>query len=285
MSASESGPLYDLGARRAAEEGFSAVEVAADDGHPDRLSCSTPSLFGARGGTSPAETAQVIPLVLDRPVLLLEPEGRSEAAKPSEYPLKRTVDIVASTLALVFLAPLMILVALLVWVLDPGPVIYVQDRIGFGGKRFRIFKFRTMDTRAEDMLTGLLTSDPVSLSQWNERQKLSSDPRVTRFGYFLRMSSIDELPQLLNVLKGDMSLVGPRPIVASERVRYGRHFSDYSRLRPGITGLWQVSGRNNTTYRRRVALDVTYGRRMSLAFDLKIMWNTLPAIVEAEGCY
>jgi lipopolysaccharide/colanic/teichoic acid biosynthesis glycosyltransferase len=241
-----------------------------------------PFITGGREGTATA-TAEIVPLLLNRPVALAA-SARS-VAEPSAYPLKRTVDIIASLVALTFLGPLMIVTALLIWMLDPGPVIYVQDRLGFGGRRFRILKFRTMHVDAEDRLSTLLTSNPVQLSEWTARQKLSSDPRVTRFGRFLRLSSIDELPQLINVLKGDMSLVGPRPIVASERTRYGRYFLDYCRLRPGITGLWQVSGRNNTTYRRRVALDVAYGQRMSLGFDLKIMWKTLPAIVEAEGCY
>jgi len=206
-------------------------------------------------------------------------------SEPRGYALKRAIDIVGSIFGLVLFAPLMIVVCMVMWAVDPGPIIFSQTRIGFGGRRFRILKFRTMYANADSALQSLLTDDLQSSAEWLTRQKLIRDPRITPLGRILRLSSIDELPQLINVLKGDMSLVGPRPIVDNERVRYGRYFDDYCAVRPGLTGLWQVSGRNNTTYRRRVAMDVTYGRRVSLGLDLELLIKTIPAIFLADGCY
>lgn len=205
-------------------------------------------------------------------------------AKPLGYSFKRVIDIVGSIAGLVFFGPLMILVSLLIWALDQDPIIFAQERIGFDGRKFRILKFRTMQVDADKALAGLLENDFMNSSEWLQRQKLVGDPRITPLGRLLRLSSIDELPQLFNVLKGDMSLIGPRPIVDDERARYGRYFHCYCAVRPGLTGLWQVSGRNSTTYERRVALDVTYSRRISLSLDLKILLLTIPAVLGANGC-
>jgi exopolysaccharide production protein ExoY len=179
----------------------------------------------------------------------------------------------------------MLLTAAVIWVLDPGPVVFRQLRIGAGGRVFRVLKFRTMRTDADAMLARLLAANPVARREWMARQKLEVDPRVTALGNFLRRSSIDELPQLLNVLKGEMSLVGPRPSVPDESDRYGFRLRSYLSVKPGLTGLWQVSGRNNTTYAHRVALDVSYSRKLSLALDFKILLATIPAVLASEGCY
>ncbi|MFM5923943.1 MAG: sugar transferase [Novosphingobium sp.] len=199
------------------------------------------------------------------------------------YALKRAIDIGGSLALLVFFAPIMAVVAMLVRVFDGGPVLFRQERIGEGGRSFTIFKFRSMQCGADGELTTVLSSDTDLGSEWATRQKLTRDPRVTRLGRLLRTSSLDELPQLYNVLIGDMSLVGPRPIVPNESKRYGRYFAHYRTTRPGLTGLWQVSGRNGTTYRRRVALDVAYSRRASLGLDVKILLMTVPAVITAKG--
>jgi exopolysaccharide production protein ExoY len=199
--------------------------------------------------------------------------------------LKRTVDILGSIAGLIFLAPLMLLVTLLIWSTDDGPILYAHERIGRDGQLFRCLKFRTMMVCADAHLSHMLEHDAAMRDEWQTAQKLRRDPRVTKFGRFLRCSSIDELPQLFNVLKGDMSLVGPRPIVLSEIPKYGHYIRDYWSVKPGITGLWQVSGRNNTTYRRRVALDVIYSRRPSLGMDLAILLLTVRAVIKADGCY
>jgi exopolysaccharide production protein ExoY len=192
--------------------------------------------------------------------------------------------VTISLAALLFFAPLMLLVALLIRITDPGPVIFRHRRVGLNGKPFYCLKFRTMVMDSERRLQELLWNDPQARMEWHLHRKLRHDPRITWLGALLRKSSIDELPQFLNVLLGQMSIVGPRPIVEEEIVRYGRYFHHYSSVRPGITGLWQVSGRNNITYRRRVAMDVVYVRRKSLGFNMFIMGMTVPAVVAARGC-
>ena len=199
--------------------------------------------------------------------------------------VKRGVDIVGSLLLLLLIAPLMFVVALLIWALDPGPLVYAQERIGKDGQPFPCLKLRTMIVGADEALLKVLNEDPEALLEWQTLHKLKCDPRVTRLGRFLRISSIDELPQLINVLRGDMSLVGPRPIVSAEAWRYGRYLQNYCVVKPGITGLWQISGRNDTTYKRRVALDVIYARRSSFTFDLRLLALTIPALFRREGCY
>lgn len=186
---------------------------------------------------------------------------------------------------LLFLSPLMIAVALLVYLEDGGPILFGHERIGHGGRRFKVLKFRTMVVDAEARLERLLAADPQVRREWNRFHKLQNDPRITTIGRFLRKSSLDELPQLFNVVRGDMSFVGPRPIVDAEICKYGRFYTEYCSRRPGITGLWQASGRNDTSYRRRVAMDVLYSRRASPMLDLRIVLMTVPAVLKAKGSY
>ena len=197
----------------------------------------------------------------------------------------RLLDIGVACCALIFLAPLMIVVACLVYVVDPGPVLFAHRRLGRNGRSFPCLKFRSMVTDAEARLQKLLATDADARAEWARDYKLRRDPRITPIGNFLRKSSIDELPQLINVLRGEMSIVGPRPIVEGEIERYGRYFIDYSRVKPGITGLWQVSGRNNVSYRRRVALDVSSARNKCLGLDLRILVMTVPAVFLARGSF
>lgn len=195
----------------------------------------------------------------------------------------RALDIAIASLALAFLAPLLILVAVVTWMMDPGPIFFAHRRLGRDGKAFPCFKFRTMVIDADRRLQHLLATDPVARAEWARDFKLRRDPRITAIGGFLRRSSIDELPQLWNVLRGEMSIVGPRPIVQDEVERYGRYFIHYMAVKPGLTGLWQVSGRNDVSYRRRVALDVSYARNKSLGLDLRILMMTVPAVLLAKG--
>jgi len=203
----------------------------------------------------------------------------------SDEILIRVLDVVFASLALIALAPLMILVTLVIYVMDPGPIFFAHARLGRGGNVFRCLKFRTMVVNAEERLQELLLNDPVARAEWERDHKLRDDPRIIGIGRFLRKSSIDELPQLFNVLRGEMSLVGPRPIVVAEIPRYGRYFSHYCRVRPGITGLWQISGRNDTSYRRRVALDVMYSRSPSLNMYVRILFGTIPSVLAQSGSY
>jgi exopolysaccharide production protein ExoY len=199
--------------------------------------------------------------------------------------LVRLFDVTVAALLLILLLPAFLLVAAAVFVSDPGPILFAHPRVGRGGKLFRCLKFRTMTVDADKRLADLLACDAAARAEWARDHKLRNDPRITRFGLFLRKSSIDELPQLWNVLRGEMSIVGPRPIVIAETGRYSRFFADYAAVKPGITGLWQVSGRNNTTYRRRVALDVSYARSKSIMFDLRIVAMTVPAVLAAKGSF
>jgi lipopolysaccharide/colanic/teichoic acid biosynthesis glycosyltransferase len=199
--------------------------------------------------------------------------------------LRRLLDILLASLIIVFILPLLIVIGAIVWLQDGGPPIYAQERIGRGGRIFRCYKCRSMVVDAQAQLDKLLSESPEAREQWMRDQKLRYDPRITPIGAFLRKSSLDELPQLFNVLGGSMSLVGPRPIVASEVTRYGRRIVHYYAVRPGITGLWQISGRNDVSYRRRVALDCAYVKRKSMLMDLKILLATLPIVLMRRGSY
>jgi exopolysaccharide production protein ExoY len=197
----------------------------------------------------------------------------------------RLLDVAVAALALVLLAPLLLVVAAVIRGSTTGPVLFRQQRIGKNGIQFTCLKFRTMRVDADHYLDELLSRCPSSRLEWEQDQKLRNDPRVTQFGSFLRRSSIDELPQLFNVIAGDMSIVGPRPIVAEEALRYGRYIRYYQATRPGITGLWQISGRNDTTYRRRIACDIRYLRSRSVETNLKIMLRTIPVVLKSHGAY
>lgn len=204
-------------------------------------------------------------------------------ASSSRDPIVRSIDLLLSAALLLFLAPLLLIVATAIGLQDGGSPLFIQRRLGKGGCCFRVIKFRTMTIGAEQRLSALLASDPAARAAWRHRQKVTADPRVTRLGHFLRRSSIDELPQLFNVLKGDMSLVGPRPIVAAEVGHYGRHFAVYCRRRPGLSGLWQVTGRSRVGYARRLACDRLFARRRSLRLYCRILAATVPAVLLARG--
>jgi exopolysaccharide production protein ExoY len=196
---------------------------------------------------------------------------------------KRALDITLASAALLLLAPLFVLCFFGVILSSPGPAIFRHRRVGFGGKHFECFKFRTMAPDAQSRLQEYLNSNPAAQAEWASCRKLRFDPRITRFGAILRKTSLDELPQLLNVIRGDMSIVGPRPITDEELTRYSSNVKDYLSCRPGITGLWQVSGRSSTTYAKRVACDAFYARHWSLALDVKIMLVTLPAVLDSDS--
>jgi exopolysaccharide production protein ExoY len=197
----------------------------------------------------------------------------------------RVLDVGLAAAALVFVAPAFLVIALLVWLNDRGPVFFSHQRVGLGGKAFGCLKFRSMALDAEAQLAALLASDPKARREWELEHKLKDDPRITPIGQFLRKSSLDELPQLFNIVRGEMSLVGPRPIVKAEISRYGRHFRHYCAVRPGLTGLWQVSGRNDVSYRQRVVMDVAYVRSKCVTLDLEILLKTLPAVFLRKGSY
>ena len=219
-----------------------------------------------------------------------DPRPTTAAPRPSfqsgsNGPLQRASDLALSTILLFAAIPFMLAVAAAIYIEDGGPIFFVQPRLGRDGRLFGCFKFRSMAPRAEDLLEHILVDNGAARKEWVATQKLQHDPRVTRVGAFIRKYSLDELPQLVNILMGDMSLIGLRPIIESEIERYGRRIAYYYARRPGLTGLWQVSGRSDTGYRARVAMDVIYARRQRVALDLRILAATIPAVFRGRGSY
>jgi lipopolysaccharide/colanic/teichoic acid biosynthesis glycosyltransferase len=198
---------------------------------------------------------------------------------------KRALDVVGAAALMLFCLPVFAVLALLVK-LDGGPAFYAHERVGRFGRLFGCLKFRSMVPDADRRLADLLARDPAAQREWDATRKLRQDPRVTRIGRFLRASSLDELPQLINVLRGEMSLVGPRPVQASELAAfYGSAAQHYMAVRPGITGPWQVSGRSDTSYAQRVALDMQYVAQASFWLDVKILLRTPIAVLARKGAY
>lgn len=210
---------------------------------------------------------------------------RKKHSRKPNYAVKRVMDILICLLGLPVALPLGFVLAILICLDGYGTPFYKQTRIGTGGAKFKLYKFRTMVLDAEERLEKYLAANPQFAREWEEKQKLRHDPRITRIGCFLRKTSLDELPQIINILKGDMTLVGPRPIVDNEKDKYGGYFNEYSAARPGLTGLWQISGRNNTTYRRRVACDHYYLNNWSVCLDIWILAKTVPTAIGGTGAW
>ncbi|NIT60128.1 MAG: sugar transferase [Aliifodinibius sp.] len=193
---------------------------------------------------------------------------------------KRVMDIVGSLLGLTLLAPLLLLIAIVIKVVSPGPVFYMQTRIGYLGKAFTLWKFRTMKLDADSLEHQQHLSNLINFEQPMTKLDVNDDPRIIPLGNLLRLSGLDELPQLINVLRGEMSLVGPRPCLPYEAREYRLWQTRRFDAVPGITGLWQVSGKNRTTFKEMMRLDITYARRRSFWLDIKIMLRTIPAIID-----
>ena len=199
--------------------------------------------------------------------------------------LLQSVDFVLALSILVMVSPAMLILAAALWAGDGGSPIFRHRRYGKGGRTFMCYKFRSMAVDADARLARVLATDPEARAEWQDDRKLRRDPRVTALGRVIRKLSVDELPQLINVVRGEMSLVGPRPIVAAEVGRYGRRFVEYCSVRPGITGIWQISGRNDTGYRRRVAMDSIMARQMSPQLYVRVLFGTARTLVTRQGAY
>ena len=194
--------------------------------------------------------------------------------------LKRMFDIIISLVGIIVLSPLFLILAVAIKIDSDGPVFFVHKRIGYKGKKLNVYKFRTMIANAEELLK---TLTPEQKREFEESFKLDNDFRITRVGKFLRKTSLDELPQLLNVLIGNMTLVGPRPVIEVELAKYGKYKDKFLSVKPGLTGYWQANGRSNTTYDERVAMDMYYIDHMFLTLDLLIMIQTIGAVIRKEG--
>lgn len=207
------------------------------------------------------------------------------SSHPIGFASKRAADVIVAACGIVLLAPFFIICCVVTICFSPGPVLFRHERVGFNGRRFKCLKFRTMAVDAQERLRRHLELDAQAAAEWAASRKLRTDPRITLVGAMLRRSSLDEIPQLFNVLKGDMSIVGPRPVTEEELNRYSDAITAYYACRPGITGLWQVSGRSSTTYQRRVVLDSYYANNWSMVLDAKIMMATIPAVCRHDTAY
>lgn len=231
--------------------------------------------------------SQLVSVKLLRGVVRQHSRSRKAKNKKNSSPIallngetsKRLFDVAFSLAVLVLGAPLYLGIALLIKLSSPGPVFYVQERVGRDYRCFRCIKFRTMVNNADEILERMVAKSRQLQDEFEENYKLKDDPRITTIGKFLRLTSLDELPQFWNVLKGDMSVVGPRPLVPEELVRYGRHMRKVLKVRPGITGLWQVSGRNDIPYHRRVQIDVYYAGFRSFPLDSWIILKTVGVVL------
>ena len=197
--------------------------------------------------------------------------------------LKRLFDLLFSLFLIIFLIPLFFIIGILIRVNSKGDIIYSQKRIGKNNKTFACYKFRTMHPQAKYLLKKILQNNNILKKEFENTRKITNDPRITNIGKFLRFTSLDELPQIFNVLKGEMSFIGPRPIVKSEIKKYGKNFEKVFSVKPGISGIWQVSGRNKISYKKRVELDIIYSENISFLLDIKIFIKTIYIILFPYG--
>lgn len=235
------------------------------------------NLVGVPTGTVEAES------IFNEKLLILR--LKNNLARPLNRFIKTIVDYTLTIIGVILISPILFFIAAWIYKDSPGPVIFRHIRIGKNGKPFPCFKFRTMCNNADKKLQELLSNNSEARAEWEKDFKLKNDPRITKSGAFLRKTSLDELPQLLNVLRGEMSLVGPRPVIEAELSRYGDFLDDYLMVKPGITGMWQVNGRSDTTYEERVQMDSWYVRNWNVWLDFMLLWRTIKAVFKCEGAY
>lgn len=251
----------------------------------DRRTNHSPSVAHGRSETALSSAAGLHMLSRDADAAVrIERRSVARAVAPPHDYGKRIFDLAGALLLGILLSPFILVISALIR-LEGLPVLFWHKRIGRGGKVFYCLKFRTMAVNAEQVLRDLLEAHPEMRDEWTQNHKLRDDPRITAVGRFLRKTSLDELPQLLNVIRGEMSLVGPRPVVRAELLRYGRNAASYIAIKPGITGLWQVRGRSDTTYRRRVAMDTYYVRHQNILLDIYILGCTVAVVLKRAGAY
>ncbi len=210
---------------------------------------------------------------------------KNNLANPGNQIIKRIFDIFVCLILSIVIIPILIIIAVAIKFDSKGPIIFSHNRVGYRGEDFKCYKFRTMVANSQQVLEEMLQTNPDLREQWQEDFKLKDDPRITRIGKILRKSSLDELPQIFNVLKCDMSLVGPRPIIRGEIHKFGAHIKEYLMVRPGMTGLWVNSGRNDVDYDERVQMETWYVRNWSLWMDISLLFRTIPVVLGRKGAY
>ena len=237
----------------------------------------TPSIVG-----TPMGNLEISTLFVEQITVI---KSKNNLSRWYNRALKMTFDIVVTLIGTILISPILLILAIMVGISNGGGVIFAHKRIGRNGKVFPCYKFQTMVNNADKALEKYLQENPEARKEWEENFKLEHDPRVTKLGAFLRKTSLDELPQVFNVLKGEMSLVGPRPIIQAEVEKYGENIREYYMVRPGITGMWQASGRSDTTYEERVFMDTWYVKNWSIWLDMKYLVRTFTVVLKREGAY
>lgn len=295
-------PFKDYGPNMPILGGFDDLEKAARETGVDTILIAAPGLPQEKlsdliyRAQSLVKHVAVVPNLVAVPMSNVSVESffdakimvlhiRNNLDNPWNRLLKRLFDITATIVGGILISPILLIIAIWVYHDSPGPVIFKHRRVGKDGKEFNCYKFRSMCVNSKEVLEHLLATDPAAKAEWDKEFKLKDDPRITKSGAFLRKTSLDELPQLWNVLKGEMSLVGPRPIVQAEVPRYGKYIKEYYSVLPGITGMWQTSGRSDIDYPERVQMDSWYVHNWNVWLDLVLLWRTVSVVLNHKGAY
>lgn len=217
--------------------------------------------------------------ILSRDIVIV-PKIAKRASKINYISVKRIIDVIISTIGLIVLSPIFLILAIIIKLDSKGPVFFAHTRYGKDGKKFKMYKFRTMYENAQDMINDFT---PEQMKEWKENFKLQDDPRITKVGKFLRKTSLDELPQIVNIIKGDLSIIGPRPVIEEELEKYGDNKDKFLSVTPGLTGYWQANGRSSTTYEQRMEMELYYIDNISPKLDVKIFFKTIESVIKKEG--
>ena len=217
--------------------------------------------------------------ILSRDIVIV-PKIAKGASKINYISVKRIIDVIISTIGLIVLSPIFLILAIIIKLDSKGPVFFAHTRYGKDGKKFKMYKFRTMYENAQDMINDFT---PEQMKEWKENFKLQDDPRITKVGKFLRKTSLDELPQIVNIIKGDLSIIGPRPVIEEELEKYGDNKDKFLSVTPGLTGYWQANGRSSITYEQRMEMELYYIDNISPKLDVKIFFKTIESVIKKEG--
>lgn len=217
---------------------------------------------------------------IETTILRTQSDVKTKISKKVYIKIKRVIDVILASVALILLSPLFAIIAIAIKIDSKGPVFFAHKRIGKNGKIIKLYKFRSMVINAEELIKSFT---PEQMKEYKENYKLTNDPRITKVGKFLRKTSLDELPQLINIINGDLSIIGPRPVIADELEKYGTNKDKFLSVTPGLTGYWAANGRSNTTYEQRMEMELYYIDNLSLKMDIKVFFKTILSVVKKEG--